>query len=101
MKKKRNILIEITQVRKVIDATTKALYQNIADSEAMDQETPDINEINKTKYFYKKLINKISALMNIEKWENIMSVNLNLEEKKNTFFLKIKMFDKQLAEFNY
>ena len=46
MKKKRNILIEITQVRKVIDATTIALYQNIADSKAMDQETRDINKIN-------------------------------------------------------
>ena len=71
VKKKRNILIEITQVRKVIDATTIALYQNIADNKAMDQETPDINEINKTKYFYKKLINKISTPMNIEKWENL------------------------------
>ena len=39
--------------------------------------------------------------MNIEKWENIMSVNLNLEERQNTFFLKIKMFDKKLAELNY
>ena len=64
--KKRNILIEITQVKKVIDTTTIALYQNIADSESMDQETPDINEINTTKYFYKKLINKISTPMNIE-----------------------------------
>ena len=54
MKKKRNILIEITQVRKVIDATTIALYQNIAEGEAMDQETPDKNEINKTKYFFAK-----------------------------------------------
>ena len=96
VKKKRNILIEITQVRKVIDATTIALYQNIADSEAIDQETPDINEINKTKYFYKKLINKISTPMNIEKWENLMSVNLNLEERQNTFFLKIKMFDNRI-----
>ena len=60
MKKKRNILIEITQVRKVIDAKTIGLYQNIADSKAMDQETPDISEINKTKYFYKKLINKMN-----------------------------------------
>ena len=85
----------------MIDATTIALYQNIADSEAMDQETPDINEINKTEYFHKKLINKISTPMNIEKWENLMSVNLNLEERQNTFFLKIKMFDKKLAEFNY
>ena len=74
----------------MIDATPIALYQNIADSEAMDQETPDINKINKTKYFYKTLINKISAPMNIEKWENIMSVNLNLEERQNTFFLKKK-----------
>ena len=41
VKKKKNILIEITQVRKVTDATTIALYQNIAESEAMDQETPD------------------------------------------------------------
>ena len=54
MKKKRNILIEITQVRKVINATTIALYQKIAEREVMDQETPDENEINKTKYFYKK-----------------------------------------------
>ena len=30
-----------------------------------------------------------------------MSVNLNLEERQNTFFLKIKMFDNKLAEFNY
>ena len=30
-----------------------------------------------------------------------MSVNLNLEERQNTCFLKIKMFDKKLAEFNY
>ena len=67
MKKKRNILIEITRVRKVIDATTIALYQNIADSEAMDQETPDINEINKTKYFYKKLIDTISTPMNMKR----------------------------------
>ena len=101
MKKKRNILIEITQVRKVIDATTIALYQNIAESEAMDQETPDKNEINKTKYFYKKLINKISTPMNIEKWENHMSVNLNSEEKQNVFILKIKMLDNKLAEFDY
>ena len=101
MKKKKNILIEITQVRKVIDATTIALYQNIADSEAMDLETPDINEINKTKYYYKKFINKIPTPINLEKWENLMSVNLNLEERQNTFFLKIKMFDKKLAEFNY
>ena len=35
----------------MIDATTVALYQNIADSEAMDQETPDKNEISETKYF--------------------------------------------------
>ena len=101
VKKKKNILIEITQVRKVIDATTIALYQNIADSKSMDQETPDINEINKTKYFYKKLIDKISTPMNIEKWENLMSVYLNLEERQNRFFLKIKMFDNKLAEFNY
>ena len=55
----------------MIDATTIVLYQNIhvAESEAMDQETPDKNEINKTKYFYKKLINTISTPMNIEKWE--------------------------------
>ena len=85
----------------MIDATTIVLYQNIADSEAMDQGTPDINEINKTKYFYKKLLNKISAPMNIKKWENLMSVNLKLEERQNTFFLKIKMFDNKLAEFNY
>ena len=39
MKRKTNILIEITKVRKVIDATTVALYQNIADSEAMEQES--------------------------------------------------------------
>ena len=68
----REILIEITQVRKVIDATTIALYQNIANGEALDHETPDINEIKK--YVYKKLINKISTPMNIEKWENLMSV---------------------------
>ena len=30
-----------------------------------------------------------------------MSVNLNLEERRNTFFLKIKMFDNKFAEFNY
>ena len=101
MKKKRNILIEIKQVRKVIDATTIALYQNIAESEAMDQETPDKNEINKTKYFYKKLINKISTPMNIEKWKNHMSVNLNSEERQNAFFLKIKMLHNKLAEFDY
>ena len=101
MKKKRNILIEITQVRNVIDATTIALYQNIAESESMDQETPDIREINKTKYFYRKLINKIYTPLNIVKWKNHMSVNLNLEERQNTFFLKIKMFDNKLAEFNY
>ena len=101
MKKKRNILIKITQVRKVIDGTTIALYQNIAESEALDQETPDINEINKTKYFYKNLIDKISTPMNIEKWKNHISVNLNLEETQNTFFLRIKMFDHKLAEFNY
>ena len=101
MKKKRNILIEITQVGKVIDVTTIALYQNIAESEAMDQETPDKNEINKTKYFYKKLINKTSTPMNIEKWENHMSVNLNSEERQNVFFLKIKMLDNKLAEFDY
>ena len=101
MKKKKNILIEVTQVRKVIDATTIALYQNIAESEAMDQETPDKNEINKTKYFYKKLINKISTPMNIEKWENHMSVNLNSEERQNAFFLKIKMLHNKLAEFDY
>ena len=81
----------------MIDATTIALYQYIADSEAMDQETPDKNEINKTKYFYKKLINKISIPINIEKWENHMSGNWNLEERQNTFFLKIKMFDNKLA----
>ena len=51
MKKKRNILIEITQVKKVIYAITIALYQNIAEREAMDQETPNENEINKTIYF--------------------------------------------------
>ena len=56
----------------MIDATTIALYQKIAESEAMDQETPDKNEINKTKYFYKKFINKISTPMNIEKWENLL-----------------------------
>ena len=28
--------------------------------------------------------------MNIEKWENLMSVNLNLEERQNTFFLQKK-----------
>ena len=86
VKKKRNILIVITQVRKVIDATTIALYQNTADSEAMDHETPDKNEINKAKYFYKKLINKISTPINMEKWENHMSVNFNLKESQNTFF---------------
>ena len=59
------------------------------------------NEINKTKYFYKKLIKKISTTINIEKWENLMSVYLNLEERQNTFFLKIKMFDNKLAEFSY
>ena len=32
VKNKRNILIEITQVRKVIDAPAVALYQNIARS---------------------------------------------------------------------
>ena len=89
------------QVKKVMDATTIALYQNIAESEAMDQETTDKNEINETKYFYKKLINTISTLMNIENWKNHMYVNLNLEERQNNFFLKIKMFDKKLAEFNY
>ena len=30
-----------------------------------------------------------------------MSVNLNLEERQKTFFLKIKLFDNKLAEFNY
>ena len=60
-----------------------------------------MNEINKKKYFYKKLINKIYTPMNIEKWENLMSVNLNLEERQNTFLFKIKMFDNKLAEFNY
>ena len=69
VKRKTNILIEITKVRKVIYATTVALYQNIADSEAMDQETPDKNEISETKYFYNKLTNKISTPINIEKWE--------------------------------
>ena len=98
--KKKNILIQITQVRKVIDATTIALYQNIEESRAMDQETPDKNEINKTKYFYKKLINTISIPINIEKWENHMSGNLNLEERQNTFFLKIKMFDNKLVLHN-
>ena len=67
----------------------------------MDQETPDKNEINETKYFYKKLINKISTPMNIEKWENHMSVNLNSEERQNAFFLKIKMLVNKLAEFDY
>ena len=36
VKKKRNILIEITQVRKVVDATTIVLYQNIAKNKTMD-----------------------------------------------------------------
>ena len=39
--------------------------------------------------------------MNIEKWENHMSVNLNSEERQNAFFLKIKMLDNKLAEFDY
>ena len=54
VKNKRNILIEITQVRNVIDAPTIALYKIIAESEAIDQETTDKNEISKTKYFYNK-----------------------------------------------
>ena len=29
------------------------------------------------------------------------SVNLNSEERQNTFFLKIKMLDNKLAEFDY
>ena len=74
MKKKRNILNEFTQVIKVVDSTTIALYQNIAEGDTMDQETPDKNEISKTKYFYNKLINKISTSMNIEKLENHLSV---------------------------
>ena len=56
LKNKKNILIEITQARKVIYATTLALYQNIVESEAMDQEIPDKNELSKTKGFYDKLI---------------------------------------------
>ena len=31
--------------------------------------------------------------MNIEKWENHMSVNLNLEERQKALFLKEKMFE--------
>ena len=95
------MLIEITQVRKVIGASTIVLYQNIAESEAMDQETADRNELNKTKYLYNKVINKISTPMDMDEWKNHMSGNLNLEERQKTCFLKIKMFDIKLAEFNY
>ena len=86
VKKKRNILIEITQVREVLGTTTIAVYQNKDESEAMDHETPDKNEISKTIHFYKKIINTISTPMKIEKWGNHMFVNLNLEERQKIYF---------------
>ena len=68
------------------DAPTIALYQNITENGAMVRETPDKNEINKTKYFYNELINTFSTSMNIKKLINHMSGNLILEESKRNIF---------------
>ena len=43
VKNESNILIEIMQVKRVIDTLTKAVYKNIAESEAMYQGTIDKN----------------------------------------------------------
>ena len=68
------------------DARTIALYQNITENGAMVRETPDRNEISKTKYFYNELINTFSTSMNIKKLKNHMSGNLILEESTRNIF---------------
>ena len=55
LRRKYNILIEISQVKTAMDAQTLTSHQNLAESEVLDQGTAEKNKISKTNHFYIKL----------------------------------------------